>query len=56
MVPSKGIPETVVLSLGYASLDVMHNSSRLQPVDVLMPFCPSVYDGRRLASVLVGFG
>ena len=53
MVPSKGVPETAVLLLGYAPLDVMHSSSRLLPVGVLMLFCHNkVYDERRLASVL----
>ena len=57
MVPSKGIPETAVLSLGYAPLDAMHSSSRLLPVDLLMPFCRnSVYDVHRPASVLADFG
>ena len=57
MVPSKGIPETAVLSLGYAPLDAMHSSSRLLPVGLLMPFCHnSVYDGHRPASELTGFG
>ena len=57
MVPCKGIPETTVLSLGYAPLDVVHSSSRLLLVGVLLPFCRnSVYDGRRFASVPADFG
>ena len=56
MVPYDGILETAVLWLGYAPLDVVQISSRLLLVDWLMLFChSSVYDERRLASVLVGF-
>ena len=57
MVPSKGIPETAISSLGYAPLDAMHSSSRLLLVGLLMPFCHNnVYDVHRPASGLVGSG
>ena len=57
MVPSKGIPETAISSLGYAPLDAKHSSSRLLPRGVLMlSGHTNAYVGRRLASGLVGSG
>ena len=57
MVPSKGIPETAISSLGYAPLDAKHSSSRLLPRGVLMLSGHiNAYVGRRLASGLVGSG